>query len=267
MSNPARLWQDILAIRASKPLVLSITNYVVTNNTANALLALGASPIMSFAKEEVKELVELSDALVINMGTLNIDDIEVMSTAWFAANKKKIPVIFDPVGMGASSLRTNTALSFLSRHQPTVIRGNASEIMTLAGKFGETKGVDSTQSSESAINGAKALSQVYGGTVCASGEDDIVSDGTQTVRIRGGHEMMPFVTGLGCTATAICAAFTAIDRDPFTATAHGMATMAIAGSMAAEKSDGPGSLQLNIYDALYSMTESDVKSRFDITPI
>lgn len=263
----SRLWKDIQAIKASKPLVLSITNYVVTNNTANALLAIGASPIMSFAKEEVKELVDICDALVINMGTLNIEDIEVMSTAWFAANKKEIPVVFDPVGMGASSLRTNTALSFLSRHQPTIIRGNASEIMTLSGKFGESRGVDSTQSSESAVHGAKALSQVYGGIVCASGEDDIVSDGKAVYRVSGGHEMMPLVTGLGCTATAICAAFAAVNESPLAATINGMAAMSIAGAMAAEKSAGPGSLQLNLYDAFYSMTKEDVQQRFNVTTI
>lgn len=264
-SDASRLWADIQAIRESKPLVLNITNHVVTNTTANALLAIGASPIMSFAKEEVKDLMDICNALVINMGTLNKTDNETMSTAWLAANKKKLPVVFDPVGVGASSFRTNTALTFLSRHQPTLIRGNASEIMTLAGKMCKSRGVDSTQSSTSAIHGAKALSQVYDATVCASGKSDIVSDGTAVHSVNGGHEMMPYVTGLGCTSTAICAAFAAVNDDAFTATVHAMATMGIAGAMAAEKADGPGTLQLHLYDAFYSMTEKDVKSRFDVT--
>jgi len=262
--DAAELWMDIYRIRKSKPLVLNITNYVVANTTANALLALGASPIMSFAKEEAEELVDLASAVVINTGTLNMKDSETMSAAWFAADKIKRPVVFDPVGIGASRFRANTILSLLSKHRPTIIRGNASEIMTLAGKSGKSRGVDSTQSSTTAILGAKALSQVYGSIVCASGEHDIISNETDVFRISGGHEMMPFVTGLGCTSTALCAAFLAVNDDPFAATVHAMGTMAIAGAMAAEKSDGPGSLQLNLYDALYAMAESDVESRFDV---
>jgi len=266
MFNASRLWADIQAIRESKPLILNITNHVVTNTTANALLAIGASPIMSFAREEVKDLIDISHALVINAGTLNKTDVETMTTAWFAANKKNIPVVFDPVGVGASSYRTNMALTLLSRHQPTIIRGNASEILTLAGKMGHSKGVDSTQPSSSAIHGAKALSQVYDAAVCASGKSDIVSEGSTVHSVNGGHEIMPYVTGLGCTSTAICAAFSAINEDAAMATVHAMTTVSIAGAMAAEKAEGPGTLQLYFYDALYAMTEKDVESRFDVAP-
>jgi len=260
-------WRDLHLIRTTNPLVLNITNYVVTNTTANALLALGASPIMSFAKEEVEELVGLSSSLVVNVGTLNKPDIDVMAKAWTAANKKGIPVVLDPVGAGASRLRIETPLTLLSRYRPTIIRGNASEIMTLAGEAGEAKGVDSTRSTDSAVIGAKALAQVHGCVVCASGAEDVVTDGTDVYRIYGGHELMPFVTGLGCTATAICAAFAAVNKDYLEATVHGMAAISMAGSMAADKADGPGTLQLHLYDAFYSMDKVDAKRLFNVNSI
>ncbi|MDC0336300.1 hydroxyethylthiazole kinase [Pseudodesulfovibrio sp.] len=257
-------WRDLELIRTTNPLVLNVTNYVVANTTANALLALGASPIMSFAKEEVTELVGLSDALVVNVGTLNTSDIDVMSGAWRAANKQGIPVILDPVGAGASRLRIDTPLSMLSRYRPTCIRGNASEVMTLAGEAGEAKGVDSTRSTDSAVIGAKALAQVYNCVVCASGEDDVVTDGSTVYRVKGGHGMMPRITGLGCTATALCAAFSGVNKEPLLAIVHGMVAMAIAGKIAGDKADGPGTLQLHLYDALYSMQKDDVERLFAV---
>jgi len=257
-------WRDLNLIRTTKPLVLNVTNYVVANTTANALLAIGASPIMSFAKEEVAELVGLSDALVINVGTLNSQDISVMSTAWLAANKKGIPVILDPVGAGASRLRVETPLSLLSRYRSTIIRGNASEIMTLAGEAGEAKGVDSTRSTDLAVIGAKALAQVHNCVVCASGEADVATDGSNVYRVNGGHDMMPYVTGLGCTASALCAAFAAVNKDPLMASVHGMAAMSMAGKIAGDKADGPGTLQLHFYDALYSLEQADAERLFSV---
>lgn len=258
--------RDLNLIRTTNPLVLNITNYVVANTTANALLAIGASPIMSYAKEEVEELVTLSDALVINAGTLNKQDIETMSVAWREANRKGIPVILDPVGAGASRLRTETPLSLISRHRPAVIRGNASEIMTLAGESGEAKGVDSTRPTNSAVLGAKALAQVHDCIVCASGETDMVTDGSSVYKVNGGHEMMPRVTGLGCTATAICAAFAAVNPNRLEAVAHGMAAMSMVGRIAGDKADGPGTLQLHLYDALYALSQDQVEKHFSVTP-
>jgi len=259
--------RDLNLVRTTNPLVLNITNYVVTNSTANALLAIGASPIMSFAKDEVEELVGLSGALVINVGTLNAGDIEVMVAAWDAANKKGIPVVFDPVGAGASRLRTDTSLSMLDKYSSAVIRGNASEIMTLAGESGQSKGVDSSHSAESAVDTAKALAQVHSCIVCVSGEEDIVTDGNDGYRVCGGHEIMPCITGLGCTATAICAAFASVNKNYLEATVHGMAAMSLVGVLAADKADGPGSFQMHLYDALYSLTESDVEKLLDISLI
>lgn len=259
--------RDLNLIRTTNPLVLNITNYVVANTTANALLSIGASPIMSYSKEETEELVALSNALVINLGTLNTQDIEVMTAAWRAADKKGIPVILDPVGAGASRLRTDTPLSMLSRYRPAVIRGNASEIMTLAGEAGEAKGVDSTRPTESAVIGAKALAQVHNCVVCASGIEDIVTDGTTVYRVNGGHDLMPRVTGLGCTATAVCAAFTAVNKNPLMAVVHGMAAMSMAGKIAGDKADGPGTLQLHLLDAFHSMDKADVERLYLVTKL
>lgn len=256
--------RELAQIRAVNPLVLNITNHVVTNTTANALLAIGASPIMSFAREEADELVALSQALVVNLGTLNERDIEVMEKAWEAADKRPIPVLLDPVGVGASELRTETALHLLNLHRPAVIRGNASEIMTLAGETGEAKGVDSTRPAEAARFGAKALAQVYECVVCVSGEEDIVTDGSRMYRVSGGDPLMPKVTGMGCTATAICGAFAGIGKHPLQATVNGMAAMAIAGSMAVRSAGGPGTFQAHLFDALYAMTPADIEQLYKV---
>ena len=259
--------RDLNLIRTTNPLVLNITNYVVANTTANALLAIGASPIMSFANEELEELVGLSSALVVNIGTLNKLDIDVMAAAWDAASKKGIPVVLDPVGAGASRLRSETPLSFLARYSPAIIRGNASEIMSLSGEAGEAKGVDSTRPAVSAEIGAKALAQVHSCIVCASGVRDMVTDGTSVYHITGGHDLMPRVTGLGCTSTVICAAFAAVNKNVLEATVHGMAAMSMVGSLAGAKADGPGTFQAYLYDALYSMDKSEVERLFDVVAI
>lgn len=259
------LKSDLERIASVNPLVLNITNYVVTNTTANALLAIGASPIMSFAKEEAGELVSLSSSLVINLGTLNKSDIEVMKAAWQEADNKPLPVLLDPVGAGASKLRTETAHSLLDRFKVSVIRGNASEIMTLAGEAGAAKGVDSTRSSDAALCGAKALAQVYGCVTCISGAEDLITDGSRVCRVRGGHSLMPLVTGLGCTATAVCGAFAAVNPDPLAATVHGMAAMAIAGERAADSASGPGTYHALFLDALHELTVEDLPKKFQVS--
>jgi hydroxyethylthiazole kinase len=258
---------DLEQIRTNGPLVLSITNYVVANSTANALLALGASPLMSYAEEEAEDLVAISNALVVNIGTLNTPDIRTMNAAWQAAAAKGIPVVFDPVGAGASGLRTRTSLSLLGAYSPTIIRGNGSEILTLAGESGEAKGVDSTRSADSALVGAQALARAHGCVVCVSGESDVVTDGSRGFRVFGGHPLMPRVTGLGCTATAVCAAFAAVNPDPVAATTHAMAAMAMAGSLAAKQAKGPGTLQLHFYDALYSLDTVDAGRLFKVVAL
>lgn len=264
MTDAEKIYSDIEAIRAKAPLVLNITNYVVTNTTANALLALGASPIMSHAVEEMAELVAISGAVVINLGTIAPEYLAAMEPAWTAANEAGVPVILDPVGAGASLLRTVTPLALLADHAPFIIRGNASEITTLAGGEGGAKGVDSTASSESAVMAARVLRKKCGGAVVVSGEVDTVAGEGVRVQVLGGSPLMPRVTGLGCTASALCGAFAAVNKDPFQAALGATVTMKVAGEIAAARADGPGTLQLHFYDALYNLSLQDMEDHIKV---
>ena len=265
--NADALWRNIEAIRERAPLVLNVTNYVVTNTTANALLALGASPAMAHAAEEMPELVGLAGALVINLGTPGREQIEGMRAALEAAVKLGLPWVLDPVAAGATALRTRLAREFVDLYRPSVVRGNASEVMAVVGDAGKPKGVDSSQSVDEALDAARTLAREYGLVVQASGETDLVTDGERTVRLFGGHAMMPRVTGLGCTATAVTGAFLAVEPDPFLAAVHGAGAMNLAGAMAGAVSPGPGSLQLALYDALYAMTPDDVRRGFRVEEV
>jgi hydroxyethylthiazole kinase len=255
MDTVSTLWDTLRKLRAARPLVHNITNYVVMNNTANALLALGASPAMVHACEEVEEFVSLSHALVINIGTLSPEWIVGMRLAAARARALGKPWVLDPVGAGATSLRTSTALQLL-RLGPTVVRGNASEILALgAANSTATRGVDSTDASSSALDTARRLAQSYGCVVTISGATDYVVGPERVLRVDNGHEMMTRVTGMGCTATALIGAFLAVQPDPLLAAAQAMAVLGVAGELAAERSPGPGSLQLHLLDALYTLDE------------
>lgn len=255
------LWQDLERIRERAPLVHNITNFVVMNTTANALLAIGASPVMAHAIEEVEEMVNMAQALVINIGTLSADWIDSMMTAARAARKKAIPIVLDPVGCGATRFRTAAVEKLLQESPPTIIRGNASEIMAVNQTWNNTKGVDSTARSEQALSSAQALSRSCQCVVTVSGAVDLIVQDNSIARVWNGHPMMPRVTGLGCTATAITGAFAAINASPFQAAAHAMALMGIAGEIAGERSPGPGSFQINFLDVLHAIQESDIRQR------
>jgi hydroxyethylthiazole kinase len=256
------IWRDVERIRALAPLVHNITNYVVMNTTANALLALGASPVMAHALEEVKEMAGLAQALVLNIGTLSVPWIDAMLKAGREANRKGIPIVLDPVGSGATRLRTETALHLLQELQPAILRGNASEILSLVHAGQVTKGVDSTHhSTEEILEPARALAEREHCVVVVSGATDIIVAGSSVILVLNGHPMMPRVTGLGCTATALMGAFAAINPSPLQAAAHAMAVMGVAGEIAAERAAGPGSLQMHFLDTLYTLRASDLKQR------
>lgn len=244
-------------VRDHSPLVHNITNYVVMNNTANALLAIGASPIMAHAHEEVEEMVKISGATVINIGTLDAYWVESMILAAKAANENGKPWVLDPVGAGASKYRNET-LTKLLKYSPIIIRGNASEIMALAQVNNQTKGVDSTNTSDEALEAGIALSQNTGAVVCISGVKDYVIKNDLVSSIENGHELMGKITGMGCTASALIGAFASIEKDPFKATVSAMVILGIAGELAAEKAKGPGSMQMKIYDALYHISDTDI---------
>jgi hydroxyethylthiazole kinase len=258
------VWADVLAIREQAPLVHNITNYVVMNITANALLAMGASPVMAHAEEEVADMVGIARALVVNIGTLSEKWIHAMQKAMIQAGNCGVPIVLDPVGVGATPYRTQTALQLLSTAPVAVIRGNASEIGALTQDRVTTKGVDSLMGSESALKAAHQLCGKYGSVVCITGETDIIVSTDQSARILNGHPMMSRVTGLGCTASALCGAFLAVNATAFAATVHAMAAMGITGEMAAVQAKGPGSLQLHFLDILYSLTEADIQTRMKL---
>lgn len=253
---------DLQALRDNSPLVHNITNFVVMNNTANALLAIGASPVMAHAVEEVADMAGIASALVINMGTLNPQWVEGMIKAGIAATAKGIPVVFDPVGVGATPYRNEVAVQIIEKCKPTLIRGNASEIMALAKENVATKGVDSTVSSKAALEAARSLANETGAVVVISGTEDFVTDGKEIVVIKNGSPLMPKVTGMGCTASAVLGAFAAVNKNTLFAAAHGMAIMSICGEIAAKKSAGPGSLQMHFIDTLYNLTDKDIADVF-----
>ena len=252
------IWNDLQQLRAAAPLVHNITNFVVMNNTANALLAIGASPVMAHAPEEVEEMVGIASALVINIGTLSRDWIAAMEIAMQAAAVKGIPIIFDPVGAGATTYRTQTCRDLLQGSAPAVIRGNASEIMALVDATVQTRGVDSAAPGSSAEAAATELARKYGCVVVVSGETDLITDGTKKNYVKNGHALMPKVTGLGCTATALIGAFAAINPDPLAAATHAMAIMGICGEIAAATAAGPASLQVNLIDSFYNLDEEQI---------
>ena len=250
--------KNLELIRNNGPLVHNITNYVVMNNTANALLALGASPIMSHAQGEVEDMVKIASALVINIGTLDEYWINSMLLAAKKANETGKPWVLDPVGAGATPMRNET-LNRLMAFSPAVIRGNASEILAFSKENISSKGVDSTHQSDQALDAAMALSLQNQCVVCVSGETDYVVSGDRTAKLRNGHRIMSKVTGMGCTASALIGAVLGVAKDPFLATVSAMTIMGVAGEMAMEKASGPGSFQMNFYDCLYRLGEEDLQ--------
>lgn len=251
------LWNHVLTVRERSPLVHNITNYVVMNNTANALLAIGASPIMAHAHAETDAMVEICQAVVINIGTLDEYWAASMLQAAKKAHALRKPWILDPVGAGATAYR-DTVLAQLLVLQPTVIRGNASEILALA-RYNSTttKGVDSTAQSSEAVAAARYLNKTVGAVVCISGETDIIISSSQEIHLANGHALMTKVTGLGCSATAVIGAFAAVVENTTEAVVAASALFSIAGELAAQDVAGPGSLQMHLLDKLYNITATE----------
>lgn len=258
------LWPALQRVRAQAPVVHNITNFVVMNTTANALLALGASPVMAHAEEEMEDMVGIASALVLNIGTLSRHWVASMFKAAEAAMAKGIPIVLDPVGAGATPFRTVTVRELLSEMRPAIIRGNASEILAIGGGLAKTKGVDSTAASVDALEAARALHEAHGAAVCISGETDYIVGGDGVWQVHNGHRLMPKVTGLGCTATALCGAFAAVTPDRALAATQAMTVMGLAGELAGDQAQGPGTLQLHFLDALHNLSEADVQLRLRV---
>lgn len=259
MINIEHLIRDLNLIRKQSPLIHNITNYVVMNNTANALLAIGASPVMAHSVDEVEEMAVIASSLVINIGTLEAAWVEAMLIAGKTALTKSTPIVFDPVGAGATTYRSKVCKQLIEECKPSIIRGNASEIIALLDTEAQTKGVDSTNTSDSALNSAKALALQTNAVVVISGETDYITNGATVETVKNGNPMMAKVTGMGCTATAIVGAFSAVNKNLLEAAAHGMAVMGITGEIAASISKGNGSLQINFLDTLFNLDEEAIR--------
>lgn len=259
MFDGADVWAAYAAVRAQRPLVHNITNYVSMDIAANALLAAGASPVMAHAQEEVADLAAAAGALVINIGTLSDAWVQAMYDAVAAANDNGTPWVLDPVGVGATRYRTDVAAKLLEA-SPLVIRGNASEILALSGAAVGGRGVDSTADAADAVTAARDLAEQTGAVVAVTGAVDRVTDGHRVAAIDAGHPMMAAVTALGCAASGLVGAFCAVTEDPLLATAAALAVFGLAGELAAAQSPGPGTLRWRLLDELYALDEDDVRN-------
>jgi hydroxyethylthiazole kinase len=253
-------------IREQRPLVHQITNFVVMNETANATLAIGALPVMAHAPEEVAEMATVAGALVLNIGTLTTEWIDSMVLAGRAANAAAVPVVLDPVGAGATVLRTRSARRILDEVAVAVVRGNAAEVATLAGRPAIIRGVESVGDGDDIGDLAAAAAAALGCTVAVTGPVDAVSDGRSTLRVANGDPLLATVTGTGCIASAITGCFAAVNRDqPLRAAVEALVALGVAGEDAALQSRGPGSFHVALYDALYALSPDTIDGRARLT--
>jgi hydroxyethylthiazole kinase len=257
-----RTGADLAAIREHKPLVHQITNYVVMNETANATLALGALPVMAHAIEEVEEMATVAGALVLNIGTLSQHWIEAMLLAAKAANRAGAPIVLDPVGAGATRLRTETAKRILDEADVAVVRGNAAEIATLAGREAEIRGVESIGAADSGAELAREAAATLGLVAAVTGPVDHVSDGERVIAVSNGHELLGTVSGTGCMSTAVTGSFLAVRPEaPLETAAEALVAFGLAGEDAAVGAKGPGTFHAQLYDALYNLDPNSIDRR------
>lgn len=251
-------------IRAKKPLIHHITNYVTVNDCANMTLAVGASPVMADDIDEVREMVAFAGALVLNIGTLNARTLASMLAAGQTAKKRGIPVVFDPVGAGATQLRLTAAKQIIDCVRPTVIRGNLSEIKILAGLAAEIKGVDSVADETDSLAVAQKMANALDCVVAITGREDVVVQNERICRIQNGHARLAQVTGTGCMATSLIGSFCAAADDPFCAAVAGITVMGLAGEIAVaslREGEGIGTFRMRLFDAVEAMTPEIIRKK------
>ncbi|MFQ6059288.1 MAG: hydroxyethylthiazole kinase [Anaerolineae bacterium] len=244
-------------VRSQRPLLHHLTTEVTINDVANVTLAVGALPVMAHALEEVTAMVEAADALVLNLGTPTRERLEAMVAAGRRANERGIPIVLDPVGVGATPFRADAARRLLAELEVAIVRGNAGEIGALAGMGGRIRGVEAVEGVADPVATATALAQAQGTVVALTGARDIVADGQRVVAVDNGHPLLKRITGAGCMATAIIAAFAAVEPDGLLATAGGLVCFGLAAELAAE-ARGPGSFKVALFDALYNLSAEGV---------
>ena len=242
------------SVRERRPLVHHITNYVTVNDCANITICAGGAPVMADAPEEVAEMVSFAGALVLNIGTLNAAQIESMILAGGMANDRKIPVILDPVGAGATRFRTATVQRLMDELSISVLKGNAGEIGVLAGAGGKVRGVDSHGLAGDVVAIAKDYAKAARLVVSVSGETDIVTDGKRTLLVENGHPLMGSISGTGCMAASVTGVFCAVSEDLLKASAAALAAFGIAGERAAAGAKGPFSFKTALFDELAGLT-------------
>ena len=246
-------------VRERHPLVHHITNYVTVNDCANITICAGGAPVMTDAREEAEEMAAVASALVLNIGTLNPPLVEAMIAAGQMANERKIPVVLDPVGAGATRLRTESALRLLDKISITILKGNAGEIGVLAGAGAQVRGVDSCGMRGNPVTIAWNFAKKAGITVAVSGATDIVTDGRRVLLVENGDPMMGRISGTGCMAASVTGAFAAVCGDPVSASAAALAAFGLAGERAAAGTRGPGTFKVALFDELDALSPEDLE--------
>jgi len=252
----------LAALRDKAPLVQCLTNIVVAQWTANVLLAAGAAPAMVDNPEEAGPFAAIAGGVLINLGTPYAETVAAMDRAVAAATEAGTPWVLDPVAAGALAWRTEIAGKLLSAG-PTVLRGNASEVMALTGGKGG-KGVESVDSPEAALPAARDLARLHGTVVAVSGPVDQLTDGDRVATISNGHPLLTRVTGVGCALGALMAAFAAVVDDPLLAATAATATLTVSADRAAERAIGPGSFAVALLDELAAITPDELSARVSL---
>lgn len=246
------------AVRSERPLIHHITNSVTINDCANVAIATGAAPVMAEAPEEVAEMVGAAGALVLNIGTLSAVQVEAMLIAGRRANELGIPVILDPVGAGATTFRTETVHRLLDALDIAVLKGNAGEIGVLAGTGGSVRGVDSGGVTGDPVETARECARLTGTVVSMTGAVDVVTDEKRVFLVRNGVPAMERLSGTGCMASSVTAAFVAVADDYAVASAAALAALGRAGERAAACARGPYSFRTALFDEVAGLTADDL---------
>jgi hydroxyethylthiazole kinase len=240
-------------VRTEKPLIHHLTNWVTIYDCANIVKVFGASPVMAHASEEVADMAGIANALVLNIGTLTSDFVQSMILAGKGANKKGIPVVLDVCGAGATKFRDDKCFDLLDSVRVSIIKGNSSEIASIAGERVSTKGVDASAVDRDLLDIARDLATKRSSTVVITGKEDIVADSSRAVLVKNGHPMMANIVGTGCMATSVIGTFAAVEKDLVAASVAGLVCYEVAAELAAEKALGPGSFKERLFDAVYNL--------------
>lgn len=260
----SQLGKLIDEVRSKRTLIHHITNYVTVNDCANVVLAIGANPVMADDPQEVEDMVSICNALVINIGTLNERTVSSMIKAGKKANMLNIPVVLDPVGVGATPFRFQSAKALLEQISFTIIRGNMAEIKVIAGLEAERAGVDSLEEETDGVNIAKALAKKLGCVIAITGKVDIVSDGIECYEIANGDMALTRLTGTGCMSSSLVGSFVGASGKPLLSAIAGIAIMGIAGEIAAKASSGLGTFKMALMDSISVMSQEKLSQKINL---